>query len=170
MISGVSDIGSDQEPEPHRREAAGIYGLIVTASVFATAGSTLRTALLILAVVVTLVVYWLAEEYAEVIGHARAGHLPTVAMVRGSLGAKWPMVSESFVPLAVLVVVRLFGASAYSAAITALAVTMILLAWYGWSAGTAAGLHGRARLVMTALAASLGLLMILLKIVLVHLH
>jgi hypothetical protein len=167
---GVSDIRTDPEPAPHRREAAGIYGLIVTASVFATAGSTLRTVLLIVAVVVTLVVYWLAEEYAEVIGHARAGHLPSVATVRASLGSKWTMVSESFIPLVVLVVARLAGASAYTAAITALVLTMMLLARHGWKGGTAAGLRGAARVGMTAVAASLGLLMILLKIVLVHLH
>ena len=76
-----------------RRRAAGIYGTIVTASVLATAGGHLRTVPLAVAVFVTLLVYWLAEEYAELGEHATAGHLPTWARTRADLAAKWPMVT-----------------------------------------------------------------------------
>jgi hypothetical protein len=47
--------------------ASGIYGLIVAASVLAAVGSDLPTGPLALAVFVTLVVYWLAEEYAGLV-------------------------------------------------------------------------------------------------------
>ena len=53
---------------PGKRRAAGIYGAIITAAILATAGSELHTSALVVTVVVTLVVYWLAEEYAELIG------------------------------------------------------------------------------------------------------
>lgn len=167
---GASAESDGAEPPVQTRQAAGIYGLIVTAAVLASAGGHLRTAAMVLAVFVTLLVYWLAEEYARVGEHASAGHLPTWRSVRASLAVKWPMVSASYIPLLVLVVVRLVGTSPPNAAYVALAVTVVMLTFYGWSAGRAVGLHGGALLLMTAAASALGLLMILLKIVIAHLH
>jgi hypothetical protein len=156
-------------PAPIRR-AAGIYGLIVTAAVLATAGAHLGTMPLAVAVFVTLVVYWLAEEYAELGEHAIAGHLPTWAHVRTALAAKWPMVSASYVPLLALVGARVLGATPSNAALVGLGVTVVLLTAYGWAAGRASGLHGIPQLVMAATAGALGMLMIFLKIAIVHLH
>jgi hypothetical protein len=152
------------------RRAAGIYGLIVTASVLATAGTHLRTAALALAVIITVLVYWLAEEYAELTAHAHAGHLPTRADTRASFVGKWPMVSASYLPLFVLLVARAIGATPTVAALVGLVVTLALLLIYGWAAGRSAGLHGLAQIGMTLLAGSLGILMIVLKIVLLQLH
>lgn len=166
----AADMVGGGQPSGETRQAAGIYGLIVTAAVLASAGGHLRTAALVLAVFVTLLVYWLAEEYARVGEHASAGHLPSWRSVRSSLAVKWPMVSASYVPLLVLVVVRLIGASPPNAAYVALGVTVVMLTFYGWSAGRAVGLHGMSLLLMTAAASALGLLMILLKIVIAHLH
>jgi hypothetical protein len=45
---------------PGRRRAAGIYGTIITAAILDTAGGRLSTEALVTAVVVTLLVYWLA--------------------------------------------------------------------------------------------------------------
>jgi len=95
-----------------RRRAAGIYGAIITAAIFDTAGSHLPTAALVITVVVTLLVYWLAEEYAELLGEQlEAGRPPTWADVRVALAATWPMVSSSYIPLLSLVVAHLLGAS-----------------------------------------------------------
>ncbi len=81
------------------------------------------------------------------------------------------MVSASYIPLLALVVARLFGASSRAAATVALAVAVVLLTIYGWSAGRGVHLRGRQLFVITSIAASLGLLMIILKdVVLVHLH
>lgn len=58
-----------------RRRAAGIYGAIITAAILDTAGGHLPTAALVVSVVVTLLVYWLAEEYAELLGEqVETGH------------------------------------------------------------------------------------------------
>jgi 4-hydroxybenzoate polyprenyltransferase len=152
------------------RPAAGIYGLIVTGSVLATAGTQLRTAPLTVAVFVTLLVYWLAEQYAEVVEHASAGHLPSWAHTRAGLRKKWPLVSASYIPLVALLLARAVGASPWAAALVALVVIMALLMWYGWKAGRSSGLQGFAQFIMTVLAGGLGLVMILLKVLLVHLH
>jgi hypothetical protein len=155
-----------------RRRAAGIYGTIVTAAVLAAAGGRLPTLPLTIAILVTLLVYWVAEEYAELLGdHFEGERTPTWPEARAALAASWPMVSASFAPLVVLVVVRLSGASPANAANVALAVAIILLMIHGWSAGRAAHLRGRQLLVVTSVAAALGLLMIALKdVVLIHLH
>ena len=153
-----------------RRRAAGIYGTIVTASVLATAGGHLRPLPLAVAVFVTLLVYWLAEEYAELGEHATAGHLPTWSKTRADLAAKWPMVSASYLPVLALLGARLLGASPSTAAYVGLSVTVLLLMIYGWAAGRASRLGRAGQLLLTATAGALGMLMILLKVVIVHLH
>ena len=150
--------------------AAGIYGLVVAGSVLAAVGSDLPTGPLALAVFVTLVVYWLAEEYAGLVEHASTGHLPSWARTRAGLKAKWPLVGASYIPVVTLLIARLLGATPSNAALIALIVIVALLIVYGWRAGRAAGLRGFPLAVMTMLAGGLGLLMIVLKLVLVHLH
>ena len=94
-----------------RRRSAGIYGTIVASAVLAAGGAHLRTGPLAVTVVVTLLVYWAAEGYAELLGErAHAGRLPTRRHVRASLAAIWPMVSASYVPLLALLVTRVLGA------------------------------------------------------------
>jgi hypothetical protein len=155
-----------------RRRAAGIYGAIITAAIFDTAGGHLTTAALVVSVVVTLLVYWLAEQYAEILGEqAEGGHLPSWASIRGALAATWPMVTASYAPLLALLLARLAGASALVAANVGLAAAIVLLTFHGWSAGRSAQLRGRQLLFATSVAAALGLLMIALKdLVLIHLH
>lgn len=155
-----------------RRRAAGIYGAIITAAILDTAGGKLPTAALVVSVVVTLLVYWLAEEYAEVLGEqAAGGRLPGWAYIRGALAATWPMVSASYLPLLALVLARLAGASALVAANVGLAAAIILLTIHGWLAGRSARLRSWQLLAATSVAAALGLVMIVLKdLVLIHLH
>jgi hypothetical protein len=155
-----------------RRRAAGIYGAIITAAILDTAGSHLPTAALVVTVVITLLVYWLAEEYAELLGEqAEAGHLPSRASIWGALTATWPMVSASFAPLLALLLARLAGVSALVAANIGLAAAIVLLTFHGWSAGRAAQLRGWQLFFATSVAAVLGLVMVALKdLVLLHLH
>jgi hypothetical protein len=81
------------------------------------------------------------------------------------------MVSVSYAPLLALVFARLAGASALTAANVGLGLAIVLLTIHGWSAGRAARLHGRQLLLSTCIAATLGIVMILLKdVVLIHLH
>jgi hypothetical protein len=155
-----------------RRRAAGIYGAIITAAIIAAAGGKLPTLALAISVLVTLVVYWVAEEYAEVLGEqVTGGELPTMASIRAALISTWPMVSASYLPLLALVVTRVAGASASVAANVGLAVAVLLLVYHGWTAGRASHLHGWRFAGAVLTAAALGLVMILLKdVVLLHLH
>jgi hypothetical protein len=167
--------GIPLEPAAHhrgRRRAAGIYGTIITAAILDIAGGRLSTDALVTAVVVTLLVYWIAEEYAEVLGEqAAGGRLPGWTYIADALAATWPMVSASFAPLLALVLARLAGATALEAANVGLAVAFVLLAFHGWRAALAAQLRGWQLVAACSVAAALGLIMILLKdLVLIHLH
>jgi len=175
MTSIAAGDGAQVEPAAEnlgRRRAAGIYGAIITAAILDTAGGHVSTTVLVISVVVTLLVYWIAEEYAEVLGeHTAGGRLPGRAYIQGSLLATWPMVSASYAPLLAVVLARLAGASELTAANVGLVVAIVLLAVHGWLAGRAAQLQGWKLLIATSIAAGLGLVMILLKdLVLVHLH
>lgn len=143
----------------------------MTAAVIAAGGNQLSTTALAVTVVVTLVVYWLAEQYAELIGeHTHAGRLPSPARIRSSLKEAWPMVTASYLPVASLLLARLLGASAADAALVALIVTVVLLVGHGHAAGRAAGLTGLRLGVITATAGILGIAMVILKVVLRHHH
>jgi hypothetical protein len=175
MTSIAAGDGAQVEPAAEtlgRRRAAGIYGAIITAAILDTAGGHVSTAALVVSVVVTLLVYWIAEEYAEVLGeHTAGGRLPGRAYIQGALAATWPMVSASYLPLLAVVLADVAGASQLTAANVGLVVAIVLLTAHGWLAGRAAQLQGRKLLVATAIAAGLGLVMILLKdLVLTHLH
>jgi hypothetical protein len=160
------------EPRAGRRRAAGIYGAIITAAVMTAASKNLLTLPLAISVLVTLVVYWLAEQYAELLGaQAAHGHVPTWPHVRTALRDGWPIVSASFAPLAVLVVARLAGASTVIAANIGVAAAVVLLTFHGWAAARAARLRGWQLAGTTAVAAVLGLAMVALKnLVILNLH
>jgi hypothetical protein len=152
-----------------RRRSAGIYGTIVASAVLAAGGGHLRTVPLAVTVLVTLLVYWAAEGYAELLSEQiHAGHLPTRGQLRASLVAIWPMVTASYVPLLVLLVARVLGATTKNAAIVALVVAIALLLIHGWAAGRAAQLHGLRLLAVTLIAGGFGIMMVLLKLVVTH--
>jgi hypothetical protein len=175
MDSIAAGSGAQVEPEADklgRRRAAGIYGTIITAAILDTAGERMPTAGLVVAVVVTLLVYWLAEQYAEVLGErARDGRLPGWSSIRAALASTSPMISASILPLLALVLVRVAGASTLTAANVGLVVAAVLLTIHGWGAARAAHLHGWPLFLATSTAMGLGVVMVLLKdLVLIHLH
>jgi len=168
MTSARSQPRQDQRrpatTDQGRRRAAGIYGAIITAALLAAAGAKLPTGALVVSVVVTLVVYWLAEEYAELLGEqVEGGFVPSWGYIRGALAVTWPMVSASFAPLVALVLARLAGVSALTAANIGLAAAVVLLTVHGWAAGRAVKLRGLQLFFAASIVAALGLVMVLLK-------
>jgi hypothetical protein len=148
---------------------AGIYGTVICAATLASSGveSAGRVAATVL---VTLLVYWLAERYAELLGlAARSGDgRPSVtrAEVLHVLTAGWAMIQASITPLLVLLLARLAGASNEAALDAAVAYTVFLLVVLGWLAARSAGLTGWPRWAATAFAGVLGLVVVALKVAL----
>ena len=170
LINDDESHGSGASRDEGRRTASSIYGTIITASVIA-AGGGLTTRALAVTIVVTLAIYWLAEQYAVLIGeHTHGGRLPGRAQIVRSMASTAPMITASFVPVLVLVVARAFGASSSVAAKTALIVTAVLLVVHGERAGWAAGLRGIRLVAITAVAGLFGVAMVVLKTLLQHYH
>jgi hypothetical protein len=152
---------------------AGIYGTIICASILAAAGPDSPALKVAISVLVTLMVYWLAERYSEVLGLAsspdRAGpyeqgtHGVTFAHLRHVIGSGWAMIQASITPLVVLLGSRLLGANSETAVNIALGYTVVLLAFLGWLAATRAGLTGWPRVLAAAFATFLGLVVVVLK-------
>ncbi len=175
MASVAAGEGAPLEPvaeNPGRRRAAGIFGAIITAAILDVSGGHVSTTALVVSVVATLLVYWIAEEYAEILGEQTAGgRLPSWTSIKRALRSTWPMVTASFIPLLALVVATVAGASAPTAANVGLVFAVALLTVHGCQPGRAAQLQARKLLWATLIAAGLGLVMILLKdLVLIHLH
>jgi len=144
--------------------AAGIYGLIVSASVLVTAHADKAYKLDII-VVSTLIIYWLAERYARVVAERiHEGHRPPWHTVRAQLAGGWEIMSASLLPLIVLLLARAVGAGMNLAILFALITTTLLLCMAGWRMGER--LTSAERAVSTLVAGMFGVGMILLKILL----
>ena len=144
--------------------AAGIYGVIVSSAVLVTAHA--ETAYkLDLIVLVTLIIYWLAERYARTVAERiHEGHRPGWRAVREQLTTGWEIMSASLVPLLVLLLARAAGAGMNLAILFALITSTLLLGLAGWRMG--ARLHPGERVVSTLVAGAFGGVMIFLKILL----
>lgn len=108
-ISAPADPGTS----PHRRNAprrtdyaGAVYGSLLAASVIA-ASSTQEPhprLTLVLLLIVTGVVFWMAHVYAHVAGERESGHAVTWRDVRSVAGREWSIVEAAVLPaLAVLV-------------------------------------------------------------------
>jgi hypothetical protein len=75
-----------EKADTGRRRAAGIYGAVVTAAIIAAVGEQVPTRGLAIAVVVTLLVYWVAEQYAELLASTRPG---VTCRAGGTSGTAW---------------------------------------------------------------------------------
>lgn len=156
-----------------RSVPAGIYGTIICASILGAASPDTPSLKVAISVLVTLLVYWLAERYSEVLGLAsspdHAGpyeqktHRITAPHVRHVMRSGWAMIQASVTPLVVLFAGRLFGADNETAVNIALGYTVLLLALLGWLAATRAGLNGWPRAMAAGFSILLGLLVVALK-------
>jgi hypothetical protein len=159
-------IPRDADIEVDRLSAA-VYGTIVAGSVMAAGAGHLSTWNTAVAVVVTVLVYWLAESYAHLlairvvgVSDARRAH------ARHRLTSSWHLVTASFIPVAGMGVAALLGADDRDAVLVGLLCTTALLAILGWWAARRSGLHGIAVLVSTLASGLLGLALVALKYVL----
>jgi hypothetical protein len=141
---------------------AGIYGTIISASVLAAAHDD-ETITVGAGVFVTLLIYWLAERWSEVLGAHLRGEPFDWAQARRTFLHGWPMVQASYGPLLVLLIARLSGASHEVAIDLALLTTILVLIGLGTLAGVRAGLSTVGVVASAIFNGFLGLLLILLK-------
>ena len=143
--------------------ASGIYGVIVSAAVM-SASHAEKAYQVIIAVLVTLTIYWGAERYARIVAERiHEGHRPSWTTVRHQLTHGWEMVTASTLPLVVLAVTSLFGAELTTAVISALVCSTVLLCVAGWAVGRDGRLSSGERLASTVVAGMFGVVFVLLK-------
>lgn len=118
-------------------------------------------------VVVTLVLYWIAHAYAEVVGNAGSVTLSWNLVTR-ELAAESPILFACIVPLVVLVVVDDLGASFELAVTAGLCVTVGLLFVWGVTAALRAGLSAVWALTSGLVLTALGVAIVVLKLILAH--
>lgn len=142
-------------------------GTVICAAVIAYGAGHLRsTAELSIAIVGTVLVYWLAHLHARTLGLSVShGHHPLLAL-RLALAETWPIAGASVLPIGVLLLAEAAGASLRTAAWVALGATVVLLTAYSYLAGVRSGLGAWGRVASAAVGAGIGILVALLKVAL----
>ena len=143
--------------------AAGIYGVIVSAAVMAATHAP-SAAATVVAVLVTLSIYWAAERYARIVAERiYEGHRPSRQAIMEQLTGGWEFITTSFLPLAVLVMARLLGAGLRTAVVWALVCSTVLLCVAGWHIGRDGRLTTAERFLSSSIAGIFGIGLIVLK-------
>jgi hypothetical protein len=144
-----------------------ITGTVVCAAAIAAGVGHLTTiGQLSIAILGTVLVYWLAHLHAVTLGTSLThGHHPAAAL-RHAVAETLPIAAVSVVPLAVLVLANVLGVGLRGAAWTALVTTVGLLAVYSYAAGARGGLGPAGRFMSAGAGVCIGLLVVLLKVLL----
>ena len=150
-----------------RNPGANIYGIVVACSLLAGIEHLgVPVTRLGAYVFLTILLYWLAHAYADVLGHRPADtHLTvsTAERVVQALGDQWGVVGGTAVMLAVLSISKFSGASQNTSINLALWAGAIELFIWGAIAGRTAGLSGRAVTFYAFTSGALGVLIFVLK-------
>jgi hypothetical protein len=144
-----------------------ITGTVVCAAVIAYAGGHVEsTSQLCGAIVGTVTVYWLAHLHAVTLGSSLTHRRHPAEALRHAFVETLPIMAASVLPVGVLLVCRLAGASLVTAAWIALVATIALLTVYSYLAGVRGGLGTRGRIASAAAGAGIGILVASLKVLL----
>lgn len=145
--------------------AHAIHGSIVGAAAMVAAGLHGTLPAVVITVLVTVAVYWAADQYSALLGAAANGVRGSVR-VREILRHGRPMLEAAYTPLVVLVVVGLITKDVSTSVLVALIVATLLLGGLGHIAGRRAGATRAGAIGWAAGSASLGAVLILLKLLL----
>ncbi|MFD8228172.1 hypothetical protein ACFV16_28910 [Streptomyces massasporeus] len=148
----------------------GVYGSMLAASVVVGAGSlgSLPRAEMVVLLLLTGVVFWIAHVHAQLFGARLAQQAPDRRLVMHVCRDEWPIVKAAVPPAAAVAVSPLLGLDVRGALWLALCVAVA--GQVGWSVAAArrAGASPRLMAVTASVNLLLGLLIIAVKIVLKH--
>ena len=144
--------------------ASAVYGTVLVAGQLAVESDTERSpALMLLGLVGTVVVFWIAHAYTDSLGAAISADHSGLHSLRHTLRAEWPIVESGALPAIILLVAAAAGAHPSTGALLALVVAVVQLIGWALLAARRAGLSGARRLTYTAAAGLLGLVIVGLK-------
>ncbi|MEV5730612.1 hypothetical protein ACFV83_23090 [Streptomyces pharetrae] len=158
------------ERRAHADYTGGVYGSMLAASVVVGAGSlgSFPRAELVLLLLLTSLVFWIAHVHAQLFGARLAQRAPDRRVVLRVCRDEWPIVKAAFPPAAAVAVSPLLGLDVRGALWLALAVAVA--GQVGWSVTAARRAGASARLMAATASVNLvlGLLIIVFKLVLTH--
>ena len=160
---GATRVNVERDPLGMINGEGMITGTVVSAAVIAAAVGHLEETHLVIAILGTAFIYWLAHLHARTLGDAVKHHTHPVDALKEALGETWPILAAALVPAVILIVMQLFGADIRTAAWIAVICSTVLLTVYSFLAGRRGGLGPVGSLVSAAIGAMLGLLVIALK-------
>ena len=153
--------------QPTGNLSAVIYGELITGATIAAAlGSETSHLELILVVVTTLLIFWVAHGYSDLVdaGVSHGGHLYP-PLIWATVRRESPMVAACLPPLLVLAIAGALGASDDLARYLALATIALSLVGYGTRAARRARLSLPMQILAAVVHAALGIGIISLKAV-----
>lgn len=140
-----------------------ITGTVVSTAVVAAAAGHLEETRLVLAILATAFIYWLAHVHARTVGDAVRHRTHPTDALREALAETWPILAASLLPAAILLITQLAGVAIRTGAWIAVIASTALLTIYSFVAGRRGGLGLGGSLVSAAVGAMLGILIIGLK-------
>jgi hypothetical protein len=140
-----------------------ITGTVVSAAVIAAAAGHLNEAHLVIAILGTAFIYWLAHLHARTLGDAVKHRTHPVDALKEALAETWPILAAASVPAIILLVIQIVGIEIRTGAWIAVIACTVLLTIYSFFAGRRGGLRLGGSLVSAAIGAALGILVIVLK-------
>jgi hypothetical protein len=150
------------------RRSNSIYGTVLTIALIAaySADEDLDPLVIAAALAVTLVVFWLAHVQAQLLALRYAvGHALERAEVRGQFWHSWPLVQAGLPPLLALLLGVTGLVSDDTSIDLALGIGVAELAAWGVAIGRREGLGALRTLGVTAVNVSLGLAVVILKLI-----
>jgi hypothetical protein len=159
----ASEIKAERDPLGLIDGEGVITGTVVSAAVIAAAVGHLEETPLVLAILGTAFIYWLAHLHARTLGDAVKHHTHPVDAFKEAFWETWSILAAALVPAVILIVTQLFGADIRTAAWIAVISTTVLLTVYSFFAGRRGGLGLAGSLVSASVGAALGMLIIGLK-------
>jgi hypothetical protein len=141
-----------------------ITGTVVSAAaIAASAGHLTEDTRLILAILGSVLIYWLAHLHARTLGDAVVHRAHPMSALRESLAETWPILAAALVPVGILLIAEVAGAAIRTAAWIAVIASTVLLTVYSYLAGRRGGLGLAGSLVSASVGAALGILIIAMK-------
>jgi hypothetical protein len=171
LDSSVAGSPRDRRWLPGRRRlsvehlAAGIYGTVVSMATLAAAGDK-PLGVVVISVVTTVLVYWIAEEYARGLAQRAAVGRLAPADVRRGMRESITMVQATVAPLLAVLVAAALGAATSTAVTVGLLVAVASLISVGMVAARRSGLSIAATVLSGLVAAALGSAVVILKLAL----
>src|SRR5215216_7405851 len=84
-----------------------ITGTVVSAAVIAAAAGKLAETYLIVAILGTAIIYWLAHLHARTLGDAVKHHTHPVDALKEALAETWPILAAALEPALILIITQL---------------------------------------------------------------